>query len=115
MKPYIKRGKAMRLTVLKRYDLQIRIAKKTKRSDANAGCWIVEGFTHDGYGQIKIEGKSIWLHRASYAAYTGPIAAGQTIHHICHNRSCVRPSHLIALPITGHNNGATKCGEQPQF
>ncbi|MGI5247775.1 HNH endonuclease signature motif containing protein [Dactylosporangium sp. CA-139066] len=41
--------------------------------------------------------KKIFLHRASYQAFVGPIPPGLHIDHLCRQRSCGNPEHLEAV------------------
>lgn len=58
-------------------------------------CWIWKGYKDaKGYGQISIEGRTMWAHRVSYELFRGPIPTNQTVHHECGNPSCINPAHL---------------------
>ncbi|MGV8919532.1 MAG: HNH endonuclease signature motif containing protein [Pseudomonas sp.] len=60
-----------------------------------SGCREYTGFIDkDGYGVIKVNGFNQRAHRASYAAFNGPIGEGKVIMHSCDNRSCIEPEHL---------------------
>ncbi len=48
----------------------------------------------DGYGQIRIEGKSHGAHRVSYELQVGTIPIGLYVLHACDNPPCIRPEHL---------------------
>jgi len=48
----------------------------------------------DGYGRIKVAGKSKLAHRVVYELLIGPVPAGLTLDHLCRNRLCVKPAHL---------------------
>ena len=52
------------------------------------------GLTPDGYGVARFEGASRLAHRAAWIAAHGPIPAGMTLDHVCHNRACVELTHL---------------------
>ena len=70
--------------------------------DKSGNCWLwTAGKNKDGYGQIGrgngTQGNMLGAHRVSYEMENGPIPAGMVIDHICHQRSCVRPSHLRAV------------------
>ena len=55
----------------------------------------------DGYGQLKIGGRSgkLWYaHRWAYTQAKGAIPDGFQIDHLCRNRGCINPAHLEAVP-----------------
>jgi HNH endonuclease len=61
-----------------------------------AGCWIWIGSTVTaGYGDMKVAGRHVYAHRASYEAFVGPIPDGLHVLHRCDVRSCVNPHHLM--------------------
>jgi len=58
------------------------------------GCWLWPGGkTAAGYGQSH----RVYVHRASYEAYVGPIPDGYQIDHLCRVRACYNPAHLEAV------------------
>ncbi|GGU52168.1 HNH endonuclease signature motif containing protein [Streptomyces lavendofoliae] len=76
------------------------------------GCWLYpHQLTEQGYGRITDDlGRTVHAHRASYAAFVGPIPDGLQVDHDCHNRDltcvggpqclhrrCVNPAHLRAV------------------
>ena len=74
-------------------------AKVESSEDAN-GCWIWTASTNlKGYGHYL----SVAAHRWSYEAFVGPVPDGHQLHHICENKGCVNPAHLV--PITGSEHG----------
>jgi HNH endonuclease len=63
-------------------------------------CWVWTASVNvgTGYGQFaRRHGKGIDAHRFSYELANGPVPENLDVHHKCHLRHCVRPSHLDAL------------------
>ena len=59
------------------------------------GCWRFSGKPgSDGYGKLKIAGKTVRAHRAYYMDYVGPIPDELWVLHRCDNPMCVNPEHL---------------------
>ena len=50
----------------------------------------------DGYGLLKVNGKTTRAHRECYRAAFGEIPKGLLILHKCNNPSCTNPEHLYA-------------------
>lgn len=64
--------------------------------DAPSGCWEWTAAINQrtGYGQFKLDGKSVQSHRYSYQLAKGPIPDGLLLLHDCDNRKCCNPDHL---------------------
>lgn len=79
-------------------------------------CWLWTGcLGGQGYGWLRVNGRSVPAHRVSYELFVGPVPEGLTLDHTCHNddescpggdaclhRRCVNPAHLE--PVTRGEN-----------
>lgn len=73
------------------------LASVTKKPGTD--CWIwVRQISNTGYGRITLQDTGdTYLesaHRASYAAFIGPIPDNGMVHQTCGDRLCVNPKHL---------------------
>lgn len=69
------------------------------------GCWIWQrGIDPQGYGRLHVANGHFdqRAHREYYRRGNGPIPAGWHVHHKCHVRACVNPSHLEAISHSAH-------------
>jgi len=63
--------------------------------DPFSGCWNwTRGKDKDGYGKIKVEGRSLRAHRVSYQVFKGEFPENLQTLHSCDNPSCCNPDHL---------------------
>lgn len=64
---------------------------------ASGRCWEwTKAIGKDGYGAIGHDGRVLKVHRAVYAiAYGVSLSAADTILHLCHNKKCANPDHLL--------------------
>lgn len=63
--------------------------------EESGGCWIWTGHKdRHGYGQFKVNGRAVWVHRWSYAFFKRRLRAGDEVDHLCKTPSCVNPEHL---------------------
>lgn len=69
-----------------------RFWRKVLKTDT---CWLWLGAIQSGgYGNIRINKKSVKSHRFAYEELVGEIPKGMVIDHLCRNRRCVNPSHM---------------------
>lgn len=67
------------------------------------GCLIWLGSdSGNGYGKIRVKGKSKMAHRVMYEITVGPIPDGKILDHKCRCRLCIEPNHLE--PVTHRVN-----------
>ena len=65
-------------------------------------CWLWPWKLSNGYGYIKIGGKTMNAHRAAYELLVGPVPDDLVVDHLCRVRNCVNPAHLE--PVTAREN-----------
>jgi HNH endonuclease len=62
------------------------------------GCWLWTGAVDgDGYGQFRVDSRTVRAHRWAYEQASGPIPEGLTLDHTCQQPACVRPDHLESV------------------
>jgi hypothetical protein len=84
--------------------LSVRLIRHTKKGKPN-DCWPWQGMINKslGYGVMRgptVAGKRtmLYAHRVAYEVYKGAPPKGRQVAHLCHNRTCVNPAHLEAVP-----------------
>jgi len=68
-------------------------------------CWIWQGANKDGYGQLRMGGRTgrlVQAHCFAYETFIAPISEGLTVDHLCRTPACVNPLHLE--PVTNRVN-----------
>jgi hypothetical protein len=70
--------------------------------DSETMCWLWQGHLDHGYAKISVKGKWCRVQRIVHEEFNGPIPPGMEVHHICQNKSCVSPAHLLALSAEEH-------------
>lgn len=64
--------------------------------EPNSGCWLWTGWTHrQGYGCLRLDGKSKLAHRVAYAAAFGDFPQHLDVCHKCDVTGCINPDHLF--------------------
>lgn len=53
------------------------------------GCAVWTGRLNYGYGQFRVKGRKVRVHRFAYETFVGPIPEGLELDHLCRNRACV--------------------------
>ena len=84
-------------------DLIERVRARTLE-DPSSGCWLWQGALNkkNGYGLVQIEGRQHVAHRAMYEQYFGPIPKGLESHHVCFNKHCCNPAHILLVTKAEH-------------
>ena len=76
---------------------------RVNRSAGRNGCWLwTGGLMTNGYGQTRVKEDGRWrgagAHQVAYYLATGRwerASAGRLVRHLCHNRRCCNPAHLV--------------------
>ena len=64
--------------------------------EPNTGCWLWTEYCNEwGYGRLRVNGKKMLAHRASWETFIGPIPDGLRVCHHCDTESCINPDHLF--------------------
>ena len=82
------------------------------RVDRKTGCWVWTGSTRkDGYGSVRLDGRTVYIHRAWWEFNNGPVPEGLQLDHLCANKLCINLEHLE--PVTKSAN--LRRGSEPHF
>lgn len=58
--------------------------------------------TLNGYSRVSLDNKVHYAHRLAYIAANGAVPQGYHVHHLCENKMCINPNHLIAVTMNDH-------------
>ena len=88
-----------------RYDPRTPIERfREKVNILPSGCWEWQASRdNNGYGQFSYNGKNHKASRWIYSVLVDDISEKEEVHHLCENRPCVNPSHLVALTQSKHS------------
>lgn len=73
------------------------LERLSPRTDFTApnGCWVWLGAKSTaGYGQIRYQDKTCYVHRLAYVELVGPLDPAKELDHLCRVRACWNPLHL---------------------
>ena len=74
------------------------------------GCWNwLRNLTSSGYGYLKLDNKTSATHRVSYFLKNGNLTEGLVIRHLCNNKRCCNPSHLLEGTYSENSLDAREC------
>ena len=91
-----RRGKPLTQLTLQALTFEQRFWSKV---DKSSDCWEWTAYVSKaGYGAVQYDGRVRPAHRVSYEIEHGRVSSDLEIDHKCHNRSCVNPAHLQAVP-----------------
>lgn len=60
--------------------------------------WTGAGVKDDGYGRIRVAGKTLLAHKVRWELERGPVPEGRELDHLCRQRACSNLEHLE--PVT---------------
>ena len=68
--------------------------------------WLPSVRGRGGYGQVRVCGRLVTVHRLVYEQLVGPIPEGLHLDHLCYNRACVNIDHLEPVTLAENNRRA---------
>lgn len=78
------------------FRLPRRIVDRIELPASICGCWKVNGWNDGkGYAKMKVNGRARYVHRVAFELIVGPFPLGLVLHHLCYERACCNPLHLV--------------------
>jgi hypothetical protein len=72
-------------------------------SVTTSGCWEWLGsYFRTGYGRVSLRKHVTVAHRYFFERLCGPMPAKKELHHICENKKCCNPEHLLLVSSWQH-------------
>jgi len=75
----------------------MRLEDVLTQKDGDCRLWL-GSISSQGYATARIDGEKRYVHRL-----LSPGSEGMEVHHICGNRSCVNPDHLMVVTAKQHS------------
>lgn len=94
-------------------DPEARFWPRVNRTPEGCWLWTAKAQTSNGYGQLRVNGRMVLVHRFAYELLVGPIPEGMQIDHLCRVRRCVNPDHLE--PVTNLTNRQRSAPFRPRM
>ena len=83
--------------------------------ESTDSCWLWQGaIGKDGYGIVKLSGRTITAHRAAFIHFNGGIPNNTQVLHRCDVRNCVKKEHLFLGTQADNLNDAIQKGRRPE-
>lgn len=90
-----------------------RFAEKV-RVDPVTGCHIWTGALNNrGYGQVRVDGKTVLAHRVAWERKNGPLPTGMNALHSCDTPPCVNEEHLHPGTLSDNSMEMVARGRSP--
>ena len=95
----VRSGKPLTAIKYIQKDPDVRFLQYIAKAD---GCWLwTSELNKSGYGRFSYNGKRVFAHCHAYALWVGEVPQGSSVAHICRNKSCCNPEHLLVVAGKG--------------